>query len=200
MPHLLPTRRDFVQRSGILVGGTWLTLSLAACRDAARSARSADAEGEGPRVLTDDELATVSAIGDRILPPDGDAPGARALGVGSFADHFLSAHPDWLAGAREALTALPDRVQAEHAGAGDFVSLSNDEQDRVLAAVEREDPEHFGLLCILTVAGVLADPSRGGNRNKQGWAMIGFDDRHAWQPPFGYYDAQAREEAQGGDQ
>ncbi len=44
--------------------------------------------------------------------------------------------------------------------------------------------------------GVFSDPSHGGNRDKAGWAMIGFDNRHAWQPPFGYYDAQV---AQGGE-
>jgi hypothetical protein len=35
---------------------------------------------------------------------------------------------------------------------------------------------------------MFAMPSYGGNRDKLGWALIGFQDRHSWQPPFGYYD------------
>jgi hypothetical protein len=49
----------------------------------------------------------------------------------------------------------------------------------------------------MVVFGAFAAPARGGNRDKAGWAMLGYDDRMAWQPPFGFYDAQA---AQGGDQ
>jgi gluconate 2-dehydrogenase gamma chain len=41
----------------------------------------------------------------------------------------------------------------------------------------------------LTVAGMFALPGYGGNRDKLGWALLGFEDHHAWQPPFGYYDA-----------
>ena len=40
----------------------------------------------------------------------------------------------------------------------------------------------------LTLAGLLALPSYGGNENKAGWKLVGFVDQHAWQPPFGHYD------------
>ncbi len=36
--------------------------------------------------------------------------------------------------------------------------------------------------------GFLANPSWGGNREGAGWKAIGFEDRHVFQPPFGYYD------------
>jgi gluconate 2-dehydrogenase gamma chain len=32
-------------------------------------------------------------------------------------------------------------------------------------------------------------PRYGGNKNKLGYELIGFDDQHAWAPPFGFYDA-----------
>ena len=32
-------------------------------------------------------------------------------------------------------------------------------------------------------------PEYGGNRDKVGYELIGFEDRHAWQSPYGYYDA-----------
>jgi hypothetical protein len=38
---------------------------------------------------------------------------------------------------------------------------------------------------------MFASPSYGGNRNLVGWKLLGFDDRFAWQPPFGYYDRDA---------
>ncbi len=31
-------------------------------------------------------------------------------------------------------------------------------------------------------------PSYGSNRDSIGWRLIGFDDAHAFTPPFGYYD------------
>jgi hypothetical protein len=54
---------------------------------------------------------------------------------------------------------------------------------------------------------MFALPSWGGNRDLAGWALLGFDSRHAWQPPFGFYDegrhgagsGDAGTAAQGGD-
>jgi hypothetical protein len=37
----------------------------------------------------------------------------------------------------------------------------------------------------------VGSPIYGGNRGKVGWAHIGFDDRMSFEPPFGYYDAEA---------
>jgi hypothetical protein len=31
-------------------------------------------------------------------------------------------------------------------------------------------------------------PAYGGNRNGAGWRLLGFQDMHVFQPPFGYYD------------
>ena len=39
-----------------------------------------------------------------------------------------------------------------------------------------------------TAAGMFANPEYGGNRDKIGWKLLGFDDRFFWQQPFGYYD------------
>jgi len=35
---------------------------------------------------------------------------------------------------------------------------------------------------------MFALPSYGGNRDGIGWTLLGFDDTHAYAPPFGYYD------------
>ncbi len=49
-----------------------------------------------------------------------------------------------------------------------------------------------GLVVGLTssLAGMFAMPSYGGNRDHVGWSLLGFPHQHAWQPPFGHYDAQ----------
>ena len=41
----------------------------------------------------------------------------------------------------------------------------------------------------LTLAGMFSLPEHGGNRDQIGWRLLGFENRHAWQPPFGFYDA-----------
>ncbi|PYT19676.1 MAG: hypothetical protein DMG57_44570 [Acidobacteria bacterium] len=55
-----------------------------------------------------------------------------------------------------------------------------------------ETSEFFELLRTHTVLGFLGLPSYGGNRNQAGWKYIGFEDRMAFEPPFGYYDAEDR--------
>ena len=48
---------------------------------------------------------------------------------------------------------------------------------------------------MMTLAGVFALPEYGGNRDGEGWRQIGFERRHVWQAPFGYYDARYRQES-----
>jgi hypothetical protein len=61
------------------------------------------------------------------------------------------------------------------------------------------DPETAGFFELLrthTLYGFLGNPSYGGNRDRAGWKLIGFEDRMAYQPPFGYYDAHPDEGVQ----
>jgi len=196
MLDAFPSRRLFLQLSGAGAVGAWMTLGLAGCREAAESAAEAMKTGEGPRVLEDGERRTLESFSDRILPADGDQPGAVAMGAVVFMDHFLAAQPEQLEAARNAVRTLDAKAREAQAGAGGFADLAPDAQDALLDELKESDPQVVFPLWTLVMFGVLADPSHGGNRDKAGWAMIGFEDRHAWQPPFGYYDAQA---AQGGD-
>ena len=187
--HGFPTRRDFLGTSGGAALGAWMTLGLAGCREASRSAAEAVANGEGPRVLTADEMRTLDALADRIIPADGDAPGASGLHAVVFMDHYAAAQPPLLEGLRGGLAALPSG----------FADMDAAARDEVVRGLEENAPDFFGMVQFLTILGTFGDPGRGGNLDKGGWAMIGFDDRHAWQPPFGYYDAEAMKTAQGGD-
>ena len=49
----------------------------------------------------------------------------------------------------------------------------------------------FNQLRGATIVGTFCAPSRGGNRNKVGYKILGFDDSYSFTPPFGYYDAEA---------
>ena len=42
---------------------------------------------------------------------------------------------------------------------------------------------------MLTILGMFSSPKYGGNFEGSGWKMMGFEDRHAFTPPFGFYDA-----------
>jgi gluconate 2-dehydrogenase gamma chain len=196
MLDAFPSRRHFLQLSGAGAVGAWMALGLTGCREAAESAAEAMKTGEGPRVLEDGERRTLESFSDRILPAEGDQPGAVAMGAVVFMDHFLAERPDQLQAAREAVKTLDARAREAHADAAGFAALAPDAQDALLDALKESDPQVVFPLWTLVMFGVFSDPSHGGNRDKAGWAMIGFDDRHAWQPPFGYYDAQV---AQGGD-
>jgi Gluconate 2-dehydrogenase subunit 3 len=174
-----------------------LSLSLTGCRKAGDSAAEAIRSGEPPRVLTGDEVRTLEAFSDRILPPVGDAPGAAALGAVVFMDHYAAQRPDVLEGLRDALSTLGARLSDAHPGVASFAELDADAADAVVRRLEEQESDTFLSLHQLVVFGAFAAPAQGGNRDRAGWALMEYDDRMAWQPPFGYYDAEA---TRGGDQ
>ena len=90
---------------------------------------------------------------------------------------------------KQGLADLDRRAAALSDGAQRFAGLPFGQQTTLLRDIE--DGEFFETVIFLTHCGMFAMPHWGGNRDKAGWKLIGFDDRHAWQPPFGHYDAQA---------
>ena len=125
-----------------------------------------------------------AAVADQIYPPD-DTPGAAELGAVAFLDHAVGT---FMAGPwpmlRAGLADL-DREARDEYGAG-YDALDFDTQTGLLRRAENEP--FFGLAHLLTLLACFTLPSYGGNRDGQGWAQIGFEQRHAWQPPFGDYD------------
>ena len=149
-------------------------------------------------MLTAFEAAELEAIAAQIIPTD-DTPGAREAGVIYFIDRALNTFgADNLEPIREGLQEFESSVREEHPGVEAFSALSDDQQIEALRAIEESD--FFGTVRTLTIAGMFSHPSYGGNRDKVGWQLLQFDDRHAWQPPFGYYDAQYMNGGQDGDQ
>jgi gluconate 2-dehydrogenase gamma chain len=71
-----------------------------------------------------------------------------------------------------------------------FSELTGEQQIAVLRAVEKT--AFFEVVRLHTIAGFLANPEYGGNYDKVGWKLIGFDDKYAYEPPFGFYDRDYR--------
>lgn len=184
------SRRSFLQAGGGALGAGWLALHWPQLASAAEHAHAA-AAGEAPRefkLLTPAEARDVEAVAMQIVP-SGDTPGAREAGVVFFVDHIhtglYAAQADQF---RADLAAFQQAVTRAHPDeAGSFADLSSPQQLAYLKGIEQTP--FFEHMRFLTVLGLLALPSYGGNRDKSGWKMVGFVDRHVWEPPFGHYDA-----------
>ncbi len=131
--------------------------------------------------------AGIEAIAAQIIPSTG-GPGARETGVIYFIDRALAT---FAADEYEAYRAGMEQLQRKRTelfpGSASIASLTSEQQIALVRTIETSD--FFELLRIHTVLGYLGNPSYGGNRGKAGWRQIGFEDRMAWEPPFGYYDA-----------
>ncbi len=171
--------------AGVRTAGIGL-LSVPTLLQAAEHAAAAHHEHKPLTTLGAEEAEEFAAIAARILPSD-ETPGATEGGVIYFMDTVLgSSRSEWLTPMREGLTALQAAAHGTYGSTG-FSKLEPDQQDALLRTIEKT--EFFDTVRFLTLAGMFALPEYGGNRDHMGWDLIGFDHRHAWAPPFGYYDA-----------
>ena len=178
------TRRDWL--FGTLGLATWADIL-----EAQQHAHQALAVGSQSFAFFDPETAReVAALAARIVPSD-DGPGATEAGAVYFIDRVLKTfESDKQALYRTDLSDLQERRKKVFPDSSSIASLKPGEQDQLLRAIETT--EFFAILRLHTVAGFLGDPSYGGNRNKVGWKYIEFEDRMSWEPPFGYYDREAK--------
>ena len=132
--------------------------------------------------------ADVAAIANQIIPSN-DGPGAREAGVIYFIDRALSTFDsDKREAYRKGMQEVRDLRTKMFPNSTSIAALAPEQQIEVIHAIETS--EFFELLRTHTVLGFLGPPSYGGNRNQAGWKYIGFEDRIAFEPPFGYYDAE----------
>lgn len=181
------SRRGFLKATGSMAGAAWAAALwpavLAAAQDAG-AARDAGAEFEQ---LTAEEAADLAAIAAQIFPTD-ELPGATEAGVVYFMDSALRSFMTGAADSvSEGLDALNRKAAAIQPGAR-FAKLPAAEQVKLLKA--EENSPFFGTVRFMTIAGMFALPAYGGNKDHKGWKVLGFEHRHFWQPPFGFYDAQ----------
>ncbi len=136
--------------------------------------------------LTAIEARTVAAIADCIVP-GGASPGASDAGVVYFVDHVhRHGRADRAAEFRAALAAFNADHARAHPDEGHFADGDAPSRTAYLETVQASP--FFATMRLLTLAGLLALPQYGGNRDKLGWKLVGFVDQHAWEPPFGHYD------------
>jgi gluconate 2-dehydrogenase gamma chain len=174
----------------------WLSqcVGIAALADIATAQQHAHEAVQSPtpppfQTLDPATAAEIDAITSQIIPST-DGPGAHEAGVVYFIDRALSTFD---ADLREAYRTGMAGVQKKRLGlfpkSASIAALTSEQQIQLIKAIEAT--EFFELLRTHTLYGLLGNPSYGGNRDRIGWKMIDFEDRMAFQPPFGYYDAQA---------
>jgi len=167
-----PSRREFAQTVVYTTLGSYLAFSTGACRREPTLRRKSGAHA----FFTEAQFLTVSAACERLLPRDED-PGAIDLGVPVYVDRALAYddYKHWSERFPHALAAL-DR-DAQEACGQPFHLASADVQDDILEDWEdgNEDQREFlQRLLHLTLEGAFGDPSHGGNKDGEGWRLIGF--------------------------
>ncbi|MGQ0703595.1 MAG: gluconate 2-dehydrogenase subunit 3 family protein [Gemmatimonadales bacterium] len=184
------SRRAFLAAAGA-AGTAWLLADPELVQAALAHAR-ARAAAPPPHqfaALTAAQAADLEAIAMRIFPSDG-TPGAKEAGVIHFMDKSLATFaanqkPLLVAGLED----LNKKVAAKWPGKTSFASLAPEQQDALLKEVE--SGPLFQQVRFATIVGMFGNPSYGGNREQIGWKLLGFEDHGIFQPPFGYYDAEA---------
>ena len=189
---MLQDRRAFLALSGSTLATFFLTGDPEQVRAALRHAQEmVEHPGEAAwEYLTPEQAADVEAFASQIVPSEPDSPGAKEAGVVYFVDKSLAT---WAKDQRDPFTkgldALNLEVGKHFPGTARFANLSSSQQTEILRAQEKT--EFFQVMRASTLMGFLSNPEYGGNKDKIGWKLLGFEDRYAWQPPFGDYDAQA---------
>ncbi len=190
------SRRSFVKRVSFFGGGA--VLLGGACKNDRPPATEAKpvpkpALVSSHQTFTNEEFETLAAACERILPKDEDA-GAIDAHVPQYIDAMLQTpelqkmRADFVPG----VAALNRRCQRMHQVP--FIKATAAQQDEVLSVFKDSDPKSgeahfFELLTVLTLEGFLSDPSYGGNKDKVGWQLVGFDlVQHEKADPAGGYN------------
>jgi gluconate 2-dehydrogenase gamma chain len=180
------SRRAFLRQTGIAARNSLIVLSLPAIMSSSAAASEAMLENSAFKILGSEEAREFAAIAARIIPTD-ETPGATEAGVIYFIDNVLgTSRPEALEPMRAGLASLQASAQSTY-GSASFSALTPEQQDALLVSIE--ETEFFGTLRYMTIAGMFSLPEYGGNRDYAGWKLIGFEHKHVWSPPFGFYDA-----------
>lgn len=197
-----------ISRRSLLKGVGTATISVAA---GACERRGDESAATAPYLFfTPDEARFVEAATARLIPADESGPGALEAGVASYIDKQLAgawgageqlyrSGPWTPAAAPEMGYQLPftpaelfrKALRALHDERGGFATLTPDQQDQFLAALEKDDRDlggvpsktFFASLLEMTIEGFFSDPVHGGNKGMVGWTLIGFPGAYA-----SYYD------------
>ncbi len=190
------SRRDFVAASAAALATLWLTADpqdiQASINHTAHVTHDLGThQFKGWEAFSEDEALDVEAITSHIIPTDA-TPGAREAKAVVFIDHSLanwasSTKADFIKGLNE----LNAEAEKRWPGTGRFAKLSPARQFELLTDWDKQRKPFFDAVRNATITGTFSNPQYGGNYDGIGWKIIGFEDRYAWQPPFGSYDVEA---------
>ena len=136
----------------------------------------------GVTVLSAEQLGTLAALLDRMLPSDELGPGAIEMGA---MDYLMLALAGPYAPVAQVYREGLDRLEAaaQRVASASFVDLHDPGKDSLIGQMERgELPElqqppteaFFDLVWKYLREGLFSDPEYGGNTEIQGWKLIGF--------------------------
>jgi gluconate 2-dehydrogenase gamma chain len=186
----LHDRRSFL-RAAAAAGAAWAAADLVHVEAALAWAVAQKAQHDPAfSALTTDQARVVDAVTSRIIPAVEGRPGAHEAGVVHFIDKSLATFnaaqkPLYVDGVQD----LDRRTSARWNAVAGFAALTSSQQDELLHEIERTP--FFQAVRFDTIVGMFALPTWGGNRNYSGWHMLGLEHQPQFQPPFGYYDADA---------
>lgn len=184
------SRRSFLIESVTGLNAAWVAANYPGILAAQDHIQQAANSGKTPQLtfFTPAQAAEVDAITAQIIPTDQD-PGAREAHCLYFIDKALTT---FVKSDQEIYTKGLDDLQKKVAelypGTAKFSALTSEQQIKTLQSIEKT--KFFTTIRNHTVIGFLSRPVHGGNYNKVGWKLIGYDDSLNHKPPFGYYDAE----------
>ena len=127
-----------------------------------------------PSAFSADELRTLSALVEHVLPSD-DEPGAREAGCAAYI-YIQLALPEFQAVLKMFQRGIQMvEAKARQRGVDGFPILDLAARDEVLRDLERlrtrgfSGPHFLHRLVVMTLEGFLCDPRHGGNRGGVGW-------------------------------
>ena len=133
-----------------------------------------------PETLTAGEAETLGAIAARLIPTDGNGPGATEARAAQYIDRALGgALSSFRDTYRAGLAALDQYAQSMKGNS--FARLSTADQDTLLRDLESnkaagfsQSAAFFNLVLAHTIQGTFCDPHYGGNANFAGWDLVGY--------------------------
>jgi gluconate 2-dehydrogenase gamma chain len=186
------SRRSFLVNSMAGLNAAWVAANYPGILAAQEHVRKATQAGGLPQLafFNEAQATEVDAITAQIIPTD-DTPGAREAHCMYFIDRALStfaqkSQPVYTQGLQD----LQAKTQQLYPDAGKFSALTSEQQIKVLTDIEKTP--FFNMVRRHTIIGFLSRPVHGGNQDRVGWKLIGYDDSLNHKPPFGYYDAQSQ--------
>lgn len=110
---------------------------------------------ETPSFLIDAQLVLVTSILDRVVPPEGEKPGAGQLGVAEYLDRVVAASARLKKLFTRGLAQIEITSHGQHSR--EFSDLPAEQRDAVLSEVESAEPEFFEALVRQTYNGYYTD-------------------------------------------